>query len=364
MRMKRTTALLLLIVAASAMAQAPPATEALPGLETVHGMLPNGRGFDVQTILTRPAGARGRLPAVMLVQWLSCDSVEVGGAELDGMMTVTRRLALASAMVMLRVEKPGLGASKGPKCADTDFETELAGYRAGLEMLQRHPWVDPDRIFLVGMSNGGGILPLVAAERRVSGYVVINGWSKTWFEHMMELLRRDSERRQLPPGDVARRMRGFAELYAGYLLDKKLPGDVLRLKPHLANLWEGDPARQYGRPAAFYHQLQELNLAEAWSKVAAPTLVIWGDRDWIMSGDDHERIVTMVNRNHPGAARLVVVPGMDHFIEGDFATSVGTTVLAWLENHTRTCTSAASTLTSIDAIGSSSIPAAKPRAVP
>lgn len=196
------------------------------------------------------------------------------------------------------------------------------------------------------MSNGGDILPVVAEEQRVSGYVVINGWSKTWFEHMMELLRRDSERRKLPPGEVALRMRGYAELYAHYLLEKKLPGDVLRLKPHLASFWDGDASRQYGRPAAFYHQLQDLNLAEAWSKVSAPTLVIWGDRDWIMSGDDHERIVAMVNRNHPGASRLVVVPGMDHFIEGEFATSVGTTVLAWLENQTRACSPGANTVIS------------------
>jgi pimeloyl-ACP methyl ester carboxylesterase len=331
------TALLLLLAAASALAQAPPATEALEGLETVHGLLPNGRGFRVQTILTRPSGTSGRLPALMLVPWLSCDGVEVRAAELDGMLTLTRQLARESGMVMLRVEKPGLGASEGPKCADADFATELAGYRAGLEMLRQHPWVDPDRVFLVGMSNGGGILPVVAGDQRVAGYVVVNGWSKTWFEHMMELLRRDAERRQLSPGDVADRMRGYAELYSGYLLEKKLPGDVIRQKPHLAGLWEGDPARQYGRPAAFYHQLQDLNLAGAWSKVSAPTLVIWGDRDWIMSGDDHERIVAMVNRRHPGAARLVVVPGMDHFVEGEFTRSVATTVLAWLEDRARPC---------------------------
>jgi pimeloyl-ACP methyl ester carboxylesterase len=336
-RMRRTTALILLLAAASAVAQAPPATEALEGLETVHAMLPNARGFRVQTILTRPAGASGRLPALMLVQWLSCDGVEVRAAELDGMLTLTRQLALESGMVMLRVEKPGLGASEGPKCADADFTTELAGYRAGLEMLKQHPWVDPDRVFLVGMSNGGGILPIVAGDQRIAGYVVINGWSKTWFEHMMELLRRDAERRQLSPGDVADRMRGYAELYADYLLEKKVPGEIVRRKPHLAGLWEGDPARQYGRPAAFYHQLQELNLAEAWSNVSAATLVIWGDRDWIMSGDDHERIVAMVNRRHPGAARLVVVPGMDHFVEGEFTRSVGATVLAWLRNHARIC---------------------------
>lgn len=304
--------------------------------------MPNGRGARVQTILTRPAGAVDRLPAVMLVQWLSCDGIE-WQPPLDGMNELSKRIATQSGMVMLRVEKPGLGKSEGPPCGDTDFETELAGYRAGLEMLRAHPWVDAKRIVLVGMSNGGGILPLVAEKTPIAGYVVLNGWSKTWFEHMLEFMRRDLEYRGTAAGDVASRMRGFEEFYAGYLLDRKLPGDVVKAKPHLASLWNDEPARQYGRPAAFYHQLQSLNLAEAWSKVSVPTLVVWGEYDWIMSRDDHERIVALVNANTKGAARLMVVPGMTHFVSvhdtlkdamagkgGKFPEEVASEVLRWL----------------------------------
>jgi pimeloyl-ACP methyl ester carboxylesterase len=80
----------------------------------------------------------------------------------------------------------------------------------------------------------------------------------------------------------------------------------------LRPLWTDAPAHQYGRPAAFYQQLQETNLAAAWEKVTAPVLSIHGQFDWVMSREDQELIAAWVNRNRPGAGRFVEVPGMDH----------------------------------------------------
>ena len=63
------------------------------------------------------------------------------------------------------------------------------------------------------------------------------------------------------------------------------------------------PDGQYGRPAAFYQQLQALNLGEVWQSVNAPVLVIRGTGDNIMSRADSEAIVQIVNHVHPGHAR-------------------------------------------------------------
>lgn len=340
----RTARLLFALLFAAGALAATPGTERLPGLDTVHGHLDNGRGTKVQTILTRPLDAAGRLPALLLVQWLSCDGSEVLSERLSGMNELVRRLAIESGMVMLRVEKPGIGTSEG-KCDETDFQTELAAYQAGLALLRQHPWVDPKRIALVGMSNGGGVAPLVAAD--AAAYVVVNGWSKTWFEHMMESLRREAEWRGGSPAEVSTSMRAYAELYAEYLQEKKLPGDIVKAKPHLARYWTEPPAHQWGRPAAFYQQLQELNLAEAWSKVRAPALVVWGEHDWIMGRDDHERIVDLVNRNRAGAAQLLVVPRMHHDVRvhetrqqaltdywsGHFPEELPGTIIRWLRER-------------------------------
>jgi len=57
----------------------------------------------------------------------------------------------------------------------------------------------------------------------------------------------------------------------------------------------------------------------AWDAVRVPTLVLWGEYDWIMARADQERIVEIVNANTPGLAQLAIIPGMNHHFER-FAT--------------------------------------------
>ena len=124
---------------------------------------------------------------------------------------------------------------------------------------------------------------------------------------MLDIERRRLTLSGLAPGEVSRQMQGLAQLYDEYLNGKKTPGQIVREQPRLAKLWDDAPGHQYGRPAAFYQQLQDTNLAEAWQKVSAPVLSIHGEYDWIMSREDHELIAAWVNRNRPGAGRFVSI---------------------------------------------------------
>jgi dienelactone hydrolase len=60
---------------------------------------------------------------------------------------------------------------------------ELRVYRAAFRSLSRYDFIDPSKIFIFGISNGGGFAPLVAEGAPVRGYVIDGGWFKTWFEH-------------------------------------------------------------------------------------------------------------------------------------------------------------------------------------
>ena len=50
--------------------------EDLAGLETEYGVVRTSEGVRLRTILTRPEGASGRLPAIFIAQWVSCGSIE------------------------------------------------------------------------------------------------------------------------------------------------------------------------------------------------------------------------------------------------------------------------------------------------
>jgi pimeloyl-ACP methyl ester carboxylesterase len=322
--------------------------EEIEGLDVVYGSVTSEKGHRLRTVVTKPGGATGRLPGLFLVGWLSCDSVESPTGNPDGFARFLREVITGSGFVVMRVDKPGVGDSEGPACAETDFETELAAYRAAFRAFAGSPEVDSKRIVVMGMSNGGGFAPLVAGDRPVAGFIASGGWGKTWLEHMLEIERRRLTLSGLEPGEVSRRMVGYAELYDRYLNGRKTPAEVVRERPPLAALWEDDPAHQYGRPAAFYQQLQATNLAAAWQKVRAPVLAIHGEYDWIMSREDHELIAAWVNRNRPGAGKFVQIPKMDHGYRryasapaafrnenGVYAPEASAAVLSWLREQVR-----------------------------
>src|ERR1041385_3122199 len=113
--------------------------EQLKGVETVYDAALVDRGFRVRTIITHPQNTSGRLPTVFLVGWLSCDSVEYPfGPGDDGFGQLLHDLATQSGHVLVRMDKPGVGDSEGPNCSETDFQTELAAYRAAFSTLKRY----------------------------------------------------------------------------------------------------------------------------------------------------------------------------------------------------------------------------------
>jgi pimeloyl-ACP methyl ester carboxylesterase len=296
-------------------AKTPP--ESYPNVDVIYDSVTTLRGERLRTIITKPRGSNGKLPVIFVAGWLSCDSVEAPAGTKDETGIIFQGLSQLPGFCLFRVDKQGVGDSEGV-CADTDFDSELAGYRAAFQALKKYDFIDTNQIYILGISNGGGFGPLVpesdAEQAQVRGYVVVGGWVKTWFEHMLEIERRRFGLMGKSPAEVNERMKGAATLYYNWLIKKMTVDQILREHPELAELWpEGrDHAHLYGRPLVFYEQLQNLNLAAAWSRVKVPTLILHGQYDWIMSREDSELMARYVNANRPGTAGFIEVPDMGH----------------------------------------------------
>jgi len=120
-----------------------------------------------------------------------------------------------------------------------------------------------------------------------------------------------------------------------YLIHGMTPGEIVAQHPEWKSLWYDAPDGQYGRPAAFYQQLQALNLGEAWQNVNVPVLVMHGTADDIMSSEDARAIAETVNRAHPGLARYEEIKGGDHLltVNGKLAEDVVPMMLMWMKEQ-------------------------------
>jgi pimeloyl-ACP methyl ester carboxylesterase len=322
--------------------------ESYPGVTVLYDAIRDSGGHRLRMIATHPEdkGHRAaRYPVIFIVGWLSCDTIEAPPGTKDGTQRMLQAMAQVPNFASVRLEKPGVGDSEGD-CSATDFTAELAAYRQAFRHLNDYPFVDRSRIFLFGMSNGGGIAPLVADEQPVKGYVVDGGWIKTWFEHMLEIERRRLALSGHTPSEINSLMKSEERLYSAYLLKHQSPNDIFAAQPDLRTLWEGADDQQYGRPVAYYQQLQDLDLMNAWSKVRVPVLALHGEYDWIMSRSDFELLVELVNHNVPGAAEFVELPHTGHTFEHyaslqgafegkqlPFDDSVAQRVADWLTTH-------------------------------
>jgi hypothetical protein len=231
------------------MALRPFPRETLPNTTFEYGAVTLPDGSRLRTILSVPTRS-GKHPAVMLLQGGGCGSVDVPMAADTGTTGLLRGIA-SQGYATMRVEKSGIGDSRGPACETIGYTQELDGYRAALAALKQSPAVDGDRIFLLGISLGGVFAPVVANENRVRGIVVYGTLGSA-------------------------------------------------------------PSPYPGRSDRFFREFAAADIKGAWSNVSARVLVLHGQLDETVAAVDHSQIAPWVNARNPGAATHRVLEGLDH----------------------------------------------------
>lgn len=291
------------------------AVESIPGVESIYGSLRTTDGVRLRTIVARPNSSSGRLPGLLFVQWLSCDSIELPEKSRSGWARMLRRLVQESGFVVWRTEKAGVGDSDG-NCTSLDYNTELAHHRQALDAFKQSPYVDPARIVVFGASMGANMAPLVARGHDVAGVMVWGGGARSWFERQLTFSRHAMELSGKDLGHISSRMKQHARFYADYLLRGRTPSEIRAADPALGAVWSdivgtaGD--LHYGRSVAFHQQAQQQDWTSAWAAVTAPVFVLYGEYDWFEDADAARTIVRVVNARTPPRASLKIVPRTDH----------------------------------------------------
>ncbi len=324
-------------------------SEKIDGSEVSYSSVTVPDGYKLRTILSVPEASPlakgGKAPAFMFVQGIYCATID--RPQVDAAVDTRLVHAMAKAgYVTLRVDKPGLGDSQGPPCSEINFKTELEGYKAALRQLKSLPGVDPERIYVFGHSMGGVMMPYLVQEAPVRGAIVYGTLARTWFEYQLENTRRQMTLAGASQSEITEALQAEAKSSAMILVDKKTLGDVWERYPELKQVDPSiDATHISSRHMSFYHELQDLNLAEAWEKVSTHVLAIHGEYDWVTTGEDHDLIASIVNAKSPGFASSISMPKADHGFtlhdslqaslramgQGTWDASLPTTVLAWID---------------------------------
>lgn len=242
----------------------------------------------------------GMAPAVVFVSDLPPQNRHGHTTAIDfGTWSLLDAVAEAG-FAVLRVDDRGVGSSKVPSAAvKDDLATAVDDVLAELDFLKRQPGVDPDRAFVIGHGFGARVAVEVAAERELTGLVLLAPAYRAAAAVLGEPLVRIAE------SDPARAERTMRLVIQGLSGNEAAQGQA---DPELLERY----AEVAERLASYAAQDVPTRLEQ----VKAPIAVFQGMRDFEISWqNDAKRLVDDVNARKRRQAKLFVYELVDHHLK-------------------------------------------------
>lgn len=186
--------------------------------------------------LPRGASARRRCPAVLFLHGFTGSRHEA-----HRLFVLAARSLAQTGIASLRIDFRGLGDSSGD-FSEMTIESELQDAVAALRFLRRRPEVDAKRIGLLGMSMGGLVASLVAAQEKALKSVLL--WSPVGNP------RRMVDARSTPESQKQLATKGITD-HGGWPVSRAFIGDILQRNPSAA-------LASYKGPVKILHGDQDL----------------------------------------------------------------------------------------------------------
>ncbi|MGA9773898.1 MAG: alpha/beta fold hydrolase [Blastocatellia bacterium] len=142
------------------------------------------KGFTLAGTLLLPKEGKRPYPAVITItgsgQQTRDEYLPLPGLEKYRPFRQIAESLAARGIAVLRVDDRGVGKSKGRETLTASTSADFADdVRAQIEYLRKRGDIDPNRIALVGHSEGGMIAPIVAAgDPRIAAIVLLAGTAK------------------------------------------------------------------------------------------------------------------------------------------------------------------------------------------
>ena len=289
------------------------------GAAITYGTATAPSGLRVRTVTVVPeesalGGDKG-LPAVFMIQGITCRSIDGIGGESNAYGAMARRL-VAAGFVVSFADKPGVGDSDGPACNRGGFDAELEGYTAAGKALAALPMVDKARVYGIGISMGGIQVPLVAREVDLAGIITWGTVVQPWGDYMItNFPMRSMLDTQASITEDAIELSDLRKIMARALILEQSPEQIEREDPetYARYIQEFGALDGFGgRSLAFHREVDNAPTPQAWEDYDGALLAMHGEYDWVGTMADHRLATALVTKDGEGSAQFEVVPGVDH----------------------------------------------------
>jgi len=307
-----------------------PPAYAVPGAYTEEDITFGSPEWPLPGTLTIPAGG-GPFPAVVLVHGSGPNDRD----ETVGANKPFKDLALGLAsrgVAILRFDKRSkvYGAKLAAIPNFTVKEEAIDDALAAVAKLRTTPRIDPSRIFVLGHSLGGTLVPRIAkGDAGIAGFIVMAGAVRPIEDAML------AQTRYLAMADgaisPAEQTMIDAMTTLGETVRKLTPADAAK------------PALISGAPASYWLDLRGFDPAAAAIRVKAPMLILQGERDYqVTMTDDFSKwkaaldsTPTVTLKTYPALNHLFI-PGSgpslpaEHLAAGHVDEAVIRDIAAWI----------------------------------
>lgn len=233
-------------------------------------------------------------------------------------------------IAVLRFDDRGVGQSTGNfgTATSEDFADDV---RAAVAFLRKHPDVDPNRVGLIGHSEGGLIAPMVAAtDKKLAFAVLLAGPGVTGLEILRDQSQRIAKAEKLPPALIERDMQLREAIVAAVLSAKPDADGGAVVEKAIADFIRALPEDQRASAAPNDLQLQQYKqLGTPWfrffltydpatnlRKVQCPILAVNGEKDLqVWHEINLPAIVNALRAGGNDSFRAVRLPSLNHLFQ-------------------------------------------------
>lgn len=272
-------------------------------------------GLTLAGTLTLPQG-QGPFPVALLI---------TGSGPQDRDETIFDHkpfLVLADALTrrgvaVLRVDDRGVGGSQGGDMATAttlDFATDVA---AGVAYLRGRKDIDPDRVGLIGHSEGGVIAPMVAAKDPRIAFVVMMAGTGVPGDQLLPRqyhdIYRASGASEAVAADQAKKVEAANALVRAEPDKAKAKADLIKIFSQGA---DGGAAAGVAQliNSTWYRAFLDIDPAKALAEVRAPVLALNGAKDTQVSAEANLPLIKAALARNPDAT-VRTLPDLNHLFQ-------------------------------------------------